>query len=146
MMMLRKLRSWAAGAVALATAAIVVVPAHASPARDGYGAGHSETRKGVGTLSQKALRILIRALKSPGLNNLLQSLTKYQATEEQIGVMVRYSAATAKILQTFTKVDQASLAFVRGQVEANLVKHFRATQVDASRVGFWVEKLLDWGM
>lgn len=76
----------------------------------------------------------------------MKFLSKHQATDEQIRAIVKYSGATANILDTLSKADQASLAWVRGQVEGLLVKYSGATQVDASRVAFWVEKILDWGL
>lgn len=105
----------------------------------------AETRQGAGAVIQKAVRLLATALRAPGLPKVIRFLTREGATSEQIQVVVKYAAPTAGILENLAKLDQLSLAFVRGQVEGLLIK-FGATQVDASRVAYWVEKALDWGL
>lgn len=102
--------------------------------------------QGMGAVSSKAIRVLATALRSSGIPRVLKFLTRHQATDEQVRVIVKYSGATAQILDTLAKADQASLAWIRGQVEGLLVKSGGASQVDAAGVAFWVEKILDWGL
>lgn len=126
--------------VVSASLLLVSVPGMAAPA-----AWSAEARQGAGTVVQKAVRLLATALRAPGLPKVIRFLTREGATSEQIQSVVKYAAPTAGILENLSKLDQLSLAFVRGQVEGLLVK-FGATQVDASRVAYWVEKALDWGL
>ncbi len=101
---------------------------------------------GAGTVSRKAIRLLAAAMRSGGMAPVMAFLARHQATTQQIQVVEKYATATAQILDKLAKADQASLAWVRGQVEGLLIKYSGATQVDASRVAFWVEKMLDWGL
>lgn len=89
---------------------------------------------------------MAKALRVPGMPKVIKFLTREGATAEQTAAVVRYAGATASILDDLTRLDQLSLAFVRGQVEGFLVKYAGATTVDASRVAYWVEKVLDWGL
>ena len=76
---------------------------------------------------------------------MMEFLLRHQATEEQIGLIVRYSASTAKILEEVTKWDQIVLATVRAEVHGGLVKA-GVVESNASRVAYWIEKALDWGL
>jgi hypothetical protein len=79
------------------------------------------------------------------LPRVLEFLTTKGATAEQIRLVTQYAGATAKILDDLSKWDELSLAVVRGQVYALLVKG-GATESNAERVSFWVHKILDWGL
>lgn len=139
-----KFRWWFA--LALATTLVgTTLPVHAAQSHS-TSANISESRQGAGSAIHKAIRVLAKALRAPGMPRVIEFLTRYTATQEQIAVVQRYAGATAGILEDLTKLDQLSLAFVRGQVEGLLVKYAGATQVDASRVAYWVEKALDWGL
>jgi hypothetical protein len=81
--------------------------------------------------------LLIAALRSPGMPRVIAFLSREQATKEQVGLVVKHAASTAKILD--------ELAAVRGQVHGGLVK-LGVAQSNASRVAYWIEKALDWGL
>jgi len=147
MIRLRGLKMWLAAVFAATITSIIALPARSAVFVSHTNNGNvANTPTGFGTVTQKAIRLLAAAMRSGGLPRVMKFLAKHQGTGEQIRVIVKYSGATAKIPDGLSKADQASLAWVRGQVEALLVKYSGATQVDASRVGFWMEKMLDWGL
>ena len=122
---------------------VMAVPV--SAARDAGSATVMPAPHGAGGAVHKAIRSLAKALRSPGLPRVLNFLLKKDATPEQIGLVTRYAGATAKILDDLSKWDELSLGVVRNEVQAVLVRG-GATKVDAALVGFWVHKMLDWGL
>lgn len=133
------------GALLVSVAVGAAMPANAAMIPDSRHTQASATRQGTGAVTQKALRALIAALRSPGMPKVIAFLSRERATKEQVSLVVRYAASTAKILEELTKWDQLTLAVVRGQVHGGLVK-LGVVESNASRVAFWIEKALDWGL
>lgn len=131
--------------VVVATLMAFVAPADAATRTDTNAAGVTTSPQGAGTVARKAVKLLAVALRSPGMPRVIAFLSRQQATTEQVGLVVKYAASTAKILDELVKWDQLTLAVVRGQVDGGLVKLGVAAS-DASRVAYWIEKALDWGL
>ncbi len=136
---------WLGGILLMSAIVVAAVPANAAVLIHVNGQGACALPQGTGTVTRKALGVLIAALRSPGMPRVIAFLSREQATKEQVGLVVRYAASTTKILDELMTWDQLTLAVVRGQVHGGLVK-LGVTQSNASRVAYWIEKALDWGL
>lgn len=141
----KRLFNWLGGVLLMSATAVTAVPANAAVIIHSNGQGACALPQGTGTVTRKALGILIAALRSPGMPRVIAFLSREQATKEQVGLVVKHAASTAKILDELMKCDQLTLAVVRGQVHGGLVK-LGVAQSNASRVAYWIEKALDWGL
>jgi hypothetical protein len=133
----KRLFRWLGGVLLMSATAVAAVPANAAVIFHSNGQGACALPQGTGTVTRKALCLVIAALRSPGMPRVIAFLSREQATKEQVGLVVKHAASTAKILD--------ELAAVRGQVHGGLVK-LGVAQSNASRVAYWIEKALDWGL